>query len=187
MPPLVCPAPPSSAAATEPAPEAPGLEPGAAAVGVSEPDPGVPRGKAVAAACLSLSVTRGQSWEPRVRSAWPAAHAVWLQAAGHVSSSAVTPARRSSARALWATSCWPTASPVKVMSPSSGDRTAGRCPRGPLLLLTSGQVPLCTTQGPSLGNSPGPASQHRWCLYHVRGEHEHRAGNWGWVWGLIGL
>lgn len=39
---------------------------------------------------------------------------LWFQAAGPVSSSAETQGRRSSALALWATSCCPTASPVKV-------------------------------------------------------------------------
>lgn len=122
--------------------------------GCSEPDSGVPCGKAAAAACLPVSHPRAELGSRGL--ARPQLTSVWLQAAGRASSSAGTRARRWSARASWATSCWPTASPVKV-TPRLRDGQQAAAP-GPLLLPTSGQGPLCSS-GPFMGNSPGPASQ----------------------------
>lgn len=54
----------------------------------------------------------------RSLSVFTSSHGLWLQVAGPVSSSAVTLGMRSSALALWATSCSRMVSPVKVTSES---------------------------------------------------------------------
>lgn len=59
-----------------------------------------------------------------------------LQAAGPANSSVVTRARRSSARASWATSCCRTASPAKVKAAVlRGQQDGRRLPSGALLAL----------------------------------------------------